>query len=101
MKTKLHPNLKLVLIGLYIGLISSAATPIMTMLIVYMPIVTVPPPPIVNVICIATTFVFEEIVRKSRLQRRTKVIIFAVTAALAALAYVAFLAWAFRWFTWL
>ena len=97
----IHPTVKLILIGLYIGWVGSIATLLASLIIAYLPIVRVPPFPIVNVACIACAFAFQELIRKTKLRRHLKVIIFGVTALLAGLAYVAFWAWAGRWFSWL
>lgn len=101
MLDKIHPNLKLLIIGVYIGWVGSIATILANLIILYLPIITHPPQPILNVFCIAVTFVFQELIRKSALKRRIKLIIFAITASLAGLAYLAVFAWAFRWFSWL
>lgn len=100
MQNKIYPRTKLILIGLYIGWVGSVATLIANLVIAYLPVVTAPPAPTLNVLCIMAAFVFQEIVRKSQLQRRTKIIIFVTTAGLAALAYFMFFAWALRWFSW-
>jgi hypothetical protein len=101
MNILLHPNTKLVLIGLYIGWTGSVATLLANLVIVYLPVITAPPSPVLNVVCVASAFVFQEVIRKSQLKRRTKIAIFGITAILAGLAYIAFFAWALRWFSWL
>lgn len=96
----LHPHLKTLIIGFYIGLVSQAATPLLVMVLLYAPFIQVPAIPFVNIISVMLTYFMVALIRQSRYSRRTKIIIALSIAVLAVGGYVTYMAWAFRlaWF---
>jgi ABC-type uncharacterized transport system permease subunit len=96
MKT-LHPSVKLLIIGLYIGVISQGLNPIIFIALYYLPFIIVPfAPQVAGVCAVVIAYFLEEAIRRSKYPRKIRIMAALGTALLAAAIYALFLAWLHR-----
>jgi hypothetical protein len=95
--TTVHPLVKILLIGTYIGVVSQGLSPIISLIFYILPGMIVPFAHQAAGICaVIIAYLLEETIRNSKYPRNIKIVAAVSTVLLAAVAYTLYLAWLFR-----